>query len=229
MSTGVAISDINWAWNENPLSDESRNAVLEIKDFYKTLGLRFWWWVYPRGQSVETRKILQESGFRLFSKVPCMSADLNNVIFEDKISRRIRISFVNNKDDLRVWEDTSFYGFEMPSRNREQYGVFISSFFSEETSPQRLFIAYLDEKPAATSLLFVNDATAGIYYVSTIPSYRNKGCGLAITFAAMRAAKELGLDEVILQATPMGAPIYHKAGFRHICQADIYKLDSKML
>ena len=225
----MAISDINWAWNENPLSDESRNAVLEIKDFYKTLGLRFWCWVYPRGQSVETRKILQESGFRFFSNVPCMSADLNSVMLEKNIPDNIKISIVNNKNDLLCWKDTSFYGFEMPIRTREQYGAFISSFPLDERSPQRLFIAYLDGKPAATSLLFVNETTAGIYYVSTLPSYRNKGCGLAITFAAMQAAKELGLDEVILQATPRGVPIYRKAGFRHICQADIYKLDSKML
>jgi hypothetical protein len=224
MNTGVTISDINWVWNEKPLNNDNVKSIAEIKDYYKKLNLRFWWWVYPRGQSPETQKILQDAGLRLIEKIPCMAADLHDSLLEGHPPDNIKIYEVLEQNDLRIWESVSFHGFEMPPRAREQYGAFVSSFKIDAQSPQKFFIAYLDEMPAATSLLFTHKNSAGIYYVSTLPSYRNKGCGLRITQAAMQSAKESGFKNIILQATPMGAKVYIQAGFRQYCHAEIYKL-----
>lgn len=224
MNTGVTISDINWVWNEKPLSNDDAQSIAEIKDVYNRLNLRFWWWVYPRGQSSETRKMLQDAGLRLIEKVSCMAADLNKSLHDGLQADNINISEVKDKSGLRTWETISFHGFEMPPRAREQYAAFVSSFKLGEQSPQKLFLAYLDGIPAATSLLFTDKSSAGIYYVSTLPAYRNKGCGLRITQAAMQSAKESGFKDVILQATPMGAQVYPRAGFREYCHAEIYKL-----
>jgi ribosomal protein S18 acetylase RimI-like enzyme len=224
MNTGVAISDINWVWNEKPLNDDSAKSIAEIKEFYKQLNLRFWWWVYPNGKSPETRKVLQDAGLRLFAIVPCMAVDLNDSLPDKHFSDNIKISPVKNKNDLLTWETISFHGFEMPPRVREQYSAFVSSFDLSAQSPQKLFLAYIDGIPAATSSLFTYKNSAGIYYVSTIPAYRNKGCGLRITQAAMQSAKESGFKDVILQATSLGAKVYIRAGFKEYCHAEIYKL-----
>lgn len=223
MHTGVAISDINWTWNEKPLTKDDTQAIAQIKEYYKNSNLRFWWWVYPRGQSPETSKMLHDAGLRLIIKVPCMVADLNNSLYEVKFPEDISIKEVTDKSDLILWEDISFHGFEMPQRAREQYSIFVNSFNLGGQSPQRLFLAYLDGKPIATSLLFTNNNSAGIYYVSTLPNYRNKGCGLRITQAAMQAALRAGYKDIILQATPSGEKIYTRAGFREYCRAEIYK------
>jgi ribosomal protein S18 acetylase RimI-like enzyme len=223
MSTGIGISDINWAWNEKPLTKDNVKSIDEIKAYYKKLNLRFWWWIYPRGQSPETSRLLLDAGFRLFAKIPCMAAELEHSL-SDYTANTIKVSLVRNNDDLIVWKDVSFDGFEMAPRVREQYGAFVSSFSVDDASQQKLFIAYIDGKAAATSLLFTNKDTAGIYYVSTLPAYRNKGCGLEVTQAAMRAAKESGFNEVILQATQAGVRVYKRAGFKEYCQAEIYKL-----
>ncbi|PKN52341.1 MAG: hypothetical protein CVU55_07360 [Deltaproteobacteria bacterium HGW-Deltaproteobacteria-13] len=224
MNTGVTISDINWVWNEKPLNNDNAKSIAEIKDIYKRLNLRFWWWVYPRGQSPETQRMLQDAGLRLIVKVPCMAADLNKSLSEGQPADNITISEVKDKEGLRTWERISFHGFEMPPRAQEQYAAFVSSFKLGAESPQKLFLAYLDGIPAATSLLFTNKSSAGIYYVSTLPAYRNKGCGLRITQAAMQSAKESGFKDIILQATPMGAKVYPRAGFQEYCHAEIYKL-----
>jgi GNAT superfamily N-acetyltransferase len=224
MHTGVAISDINWVWNEKPLKKDDAQAIAEIKEYYKNLNLRFWWWVYPCGQSPETAIMLQDAGLRLTAKVPCMAADLNNSLSELKFPQNISIAEVKDKSDLFLWENISFHGFEMPQRAREQYGTFVSSFNLGAQSPQRLFLACLDEKPVATSLLFTHGKSAGIYYVSTLPDYRNKGCGLRATHAAMQAAMQAGFKDIILQATPLGEKVYTRAGFKEYCRAEIYKL-----
>jgi ribosomal protein S18 acetylase RimI-like enzyme len=226
MNTGVAISDINWVWNEKPLINDDAKSIADIKDIFKKLNLRFWWWIYPRAQSPETGSILQDAGLRLIGKVPCMAADLNDSVSDKQISDNVTISSVKDKNDLLIWEDISFLGFEMPRRAREQYGAFVSSFDLGAQSPQKLFLAYCEEKPVATSLLFTHNHSAGIYYVSTLPAYRNKGFGLKITQAAMQAAKEGGFKDVILQATPLGAKVYIRAGFKEYCHAEIYKLST---
>ncbi|OGP90972.1 MAG: hypothetical protein A2031_04410 [Deltaproteobacteria bacterium RBG_19FT_COMBO_43_11] len=224
MNTGVSISDFNWVWNEKPLTNDSANFIADIKEIYKKLNLRFWWWVYPRGQSPKTISMLQDAGLRLIEKVPCMAADLTNLAIEEKIPNNIQISPVKDKKDLLIWEDISFRGFEMHQRARAQYGAFVSFFDLGNQSLQKFFLAYWDGKPVATSLLFTHNNTAGIYYVSTLPDYRNKGLGLLITQAAMQAAKESGFKNVILQASPLGAKVYIRAGFKEYCQAEIYKL-----
>jgi N-acetylglutamate synthase-like GNAT family acetyltransferase len=224
LGTGVPVSDINWVFNEKPLNSDSAKDIVDIKKYYKKLSLRFWWWVYPCGQSPENNKTLQDANLELFKKVPCMAATLNDSLLDDSLADEIRVLQVKSKKDLLIWRDVSFEGFEMPDRARKPYGIFVSSFDLDEHSPQKLFIAYYDGKPVATSLLFIHKNTAGIYYVSTLPAYRNKGCGLRITQAAMQSAKKSGFKDVILQATPMGERLYKKIGFKEHCQAEIYKL-----
>jgi GNAT superfamily N-acetyltransferase len=224
MNTGVSISDFNWVWNEEPLTNDNAKSIADIKEIYKKLNLRFWWWIYPRGQSMKTTSLLQDAGLRFLEKVPCMAADLSDLQLKRQISNNITISPVKDKNDLLIWADISFHGFEMPESAREQYGTFVSSFDLGGQAPQKLFLAYFDGKPVATSLLFTHKNTAGIYYVSTLPAYRNKGLGLLITLAAMQAAKESGFKNVILQATPLGAIVYKRAGFKECCHADVYRL-----
>jgi ribosomal protein S18 acetylase RimI-like enzyme len=224
MNTGVAIADINWVWNEKPLTNDDAKSIADIKEIYQKINLRFWWWIYPCGQSPETGKILHDAGLRLIEKCPCMAADLNDSVSDKQTPDNITISPVKDKKGLRIWENISFHGFEMPQRVREQYGAFVSSFDFGAQSPQKLFLAYCEGKPVATSLLFTHKNSAGIYYVSTLPDFRNKGFGLKITQAAMQAAQESGFKKVILQATPLGVPVYIRAGFKEYCHADIYKL-----
>jgi GNAT superfamily N-acetyltransferase len=223
MNTGVSISDFNWVWNEKPLTDDNAKSIADIKEIYKKLNLHFWWWIYPSGQSPKTRTMLQDAGLRFIEKVPCMAADLNDSASEKQIPNNITISPVKDKNDLLMWADISFHGFQMPERVREQYGAFVSSFDLGGQAPQKLFLAYWDGKPVATSLLFTHKNTVGIYYVSTLPAYRNKGLGLSVTIAAMQAAKKSGFKNVILQATLLGAKVYKRAGFKEYCQADVYR------
>jgi GNAT superfamily N-acetyltransferase len=224
MNTGVAISDINWVWNEKPLTNDAAKTIADIKKIYQKLNLHFWWWIYPCGQSPKTSSMLQDAGLRLIEKVPCMAADLNNSVSDKQIPDNVTISPVKDKNDLLIWENISFHGFEMPLRAKEQYGTFISSFDLSMQSPQKLLLAFYNGKAVATSLLFTHKNSAGIYYVSTLPAYRNKGFGLKITQAAMHTAKESGFKNVILQATSLGAKVYIRAGFKEYCRADVYKL-----
>ncbi|HPD56069.1 MAG TPA: GNAT family N-acetyltransferase [Smithellaceae bacterium] len=224
MHTGVSISDFNWVWNEKPLFAGSADAIEEIKEYYHNLNLRFWWWLYPRGDTPRTRDLLAAAGMDLIAQIPCMVADLDIKALEENIPAQITVSEVKSNKDLPLWADISFRGFQMPERTRDEYNAFVLSFAQSNRRAQKLFLVYVDGNPAATSLLFTDKETAGIYYVATLPEFRNKGLGFHVTLAAMRAAKDAGHKKVILQATPAGEKVYRRIGFQEICRAQIYKL-----
>lgn len=84
------------------------------------------------------------------------------------------------------------------------------------------YLASIDGLPVATSTLVLTPPAAGIYAVSTLPDYRRRGLGRAVTVAAVRDAARLGCDLVYLQASPLGYPVYEALGFRTVEEQRIF-------
>ncbi len=57
------------------------------------------------------------------------------------------------------------------------------------------------------------ERSAGIYSCGVAPRARNHGIGAALTAAACRIARDHGCDDVLLNATGMGEPVYRRVGF----------------
>jgi Acetyltransferase (GNAT) family. len=224
MNTGIDVADLNWTWNEKPLADNDVRIINQIKKNYKELKLPFWWWVYPCGQSKTTKEILQNEGFNYLEAIPCLAVDVSTIPLAIQKSDDIEISFVKEEKELKIWEDVSFAGFEMPQETRIKYNKFVASFDLSERSPQKLFLAYWKGQPVATALLFLQSNTAGIYFVTTLAAYRNKGIALALILASMKYAKTSGYKYCVLQSSKEGLDVYLQAGFKEYCRADVYCL-----
>lgn len=224
MNSGIMSADLNWAWNERPLTLDNAGAIAQIKNSYEQLALPFWWWVYPSGQSAVTRTVLESAGLHRETAIPCLAADLSRLPVDAALPAAITISLVENDRDLACWEEISFTGFAMESASQTQYHNFISSFDISCASPQKLFLASIDGKPVATALLLFYQETAGIYFVSTLPAYRRRGIGLNLTRATMHYAQRAGAKFIILQSSAAGLRVYQQAGFKEYCRADIYSI-----
>jgi GNAT superfamily N-acetyltransferase len=224
MSVGIDVADVNWAWNQKPLNKNSLPFIKQIKDFYQKFNVPFWWWVYPCGQSATTKHILLDAGFKEIQQMSCMAVTLTRTENIFSPSKNITITKVTTMRERLLWENTCFAGFEMPLKIKKQFHGFVTSFDLSKNSPQKIFLAYWNAIPVTTSLLFIHKNTAGIYYVSTIPQHRNKGCCLALIKETIQEAKTLGISNVILQATSEGIDVYKKAGFTELAKADIYSL-----
>jgi ribosomal protein S18 acetylase RimI-like enzyme len=224
MISGIMSADLNWVWNERPLTIDNAGEIAQIKNQCEQLVLPFWWWVYPSGQSLLTKSMLEGAGFHLETTIPCLAADLSGHIIDKAMPAAITISLVENNKDLNCWEEISFTGFAMDVTDQKQYHNFVVSFDISSTSPQKLFLAYFEGKPVATALLFFYRDTAGIYFVSTLPAYRRNGIGLSLTQATMKYAQKSGSKYIILQSSEAGLRVYQQAGFKEYCRADIYSL-----
>ena len=85
-----------------------------------------------------------------------------------------------------------------------------------------LLVGYVDGKAVSTSRVSGHGEVADLMGVVTVPELRRRGYGTAMTWAAVRAAREMGCGVCVLTASEMGYPVYVKMGFVRVCTLRTY-------
>jgi GNAT superfamily N-acetyltransferase len=80
----------------------------------------------------------------------------------------------------------------------------------------QVVVARVGGEPVSTATLVVTDEVAGIYTVATPEAHRGHGYGAAVTAAVVEEGRARGCTMASLQASPMGAPVYERMGFRTV-------------
>ena len=84
------------------------------------------------------------------------------------------------------------------------------------------FVGYLSGKPVSTSMLFVSEGVAGIYWVATETSMRKQGLGEALTYHASQEGLKSVERYCVLQASKAGESVYQKMGYQTIYHYNKY-------
>jgi len=94
--------------------------------------------------------------------------------------------------------------------------AFVDQFFTPwiKTGKYIPYLGFYEGKPAATSLAYLGDLGASLYCLGTLPSFRNRGLGTAVTHACLKAAKDKNIGQAVLYGSKMGQPMYKKIGFK---------------
>jgi GNAT superfamily N-acetyltransferase len=92
---------------------------------------------------------------------------------------------------------------------------FIPPSFAADPAVQ-LFVGRLDGRAVGTSIAIQTETASGIVAVGTLPEARRRGVGAAVSWAAVSAGVEHGHGTIVLQASPMGFPVYAAMGFRTV-------------
>ena len=142
--------------------------------------------------------------------------------------------------DIRIESfDSSEHVRDAISINAQAYSLLGLS--ADETragfpEPERLlsdsiegFVAYDAIGPAATALMLLTGESAGIYWVGTVPRAHRSGLGGLCTRLATNAGFDRGARVVMLQASPLGAPLYARLGYRTYAQARWYLAKAETL
>lgn len=108
------------------------------------------------------------------------------------------------------------------------------------TEPAEAFARFLGGLPSSVRLFAAVDdagiarATAGvslsgeyarIFFVNTLPEWRDRGIGHAMTVAALQAAAEAGAHRAFLTATADGLGLYQRIGFEAAGRLTRYSTD----
>jgi ribosomal protein S18 acetylase RimI-like enzyme len=114
---------------------------------------------------------------------------------------------------LRIQRVDSEAGFEAFLRISQTARRWIPSLQAARDPDVAPFVGYLPEGPVATSRLVRYGDVAEILGVVTLPAYRRRGLGTALTWAAMAESRRRGCTALTLTSSELGYGLYRRIGF----------------
>lgn len=190
-----------------------------LLDFRKD-NLPFFWADFPPGSTPGLEEFLAANGVPLVVRgMPAMTRSLGDVPSRPPLDG-MSISEVLSPSHRSDWLDVHMEGFNESPESRPDFGDFLE--YTALRPEWQHFIARWEGVPCAISTLLCTQEAAGIYHVTTLPAYRGRGLGRALTLKAMQAGKDRGYSQALLFATTDGFPLYQKLGFKTVVTADLY-------
>ena len=219
MLTGVPTSFLNVVLRSELPPDHANEIIDHAISHFKTKNIsEVSWWIDPK--TPDLGKFLIRNGLTFSEGGTGMAADLNNV--PDSVPNPIGLKIipVTNLQTLKDWARTSTIGFGGSSAGGDLLTELLADVVFDP--PWRTYLGLLNDRPVATSQLFLSAGVAGLYSVTCLPEARNRGIGAAITLAPLLEARALGYRISILQASDLGARVYRRLGFKEYGRLNEY-------
>ena len=216
--TGIPVGAFNGVFRAHFPSDLPRDQldarISATLGHLNDVALPYTWYVMPSSWPVDLGERLVARGLRLSEAAPGMAADLHALHETGPMPDGLEIEPVREMATLRTWLRTGFAGFGIPSELEDPFFALISEFALGPGGPAHYYLGRLDGQPVATSLSVFGGGVVGLYNIATVPEHRGKGIGAAMTLAPIHDARAQGYRIAILEASPMGFPVYQRLGFR---------------
>jgi len=84
----------------------------------------------------------------------------------------------------------------------------------------RWYAALVNGRPIGQAYTHMSAGAVGVWGVATVPEFRGRGIGTAMTARAIRDAA--GADVAWLMSTPLGRSMYERMGFEHVADWDVW-------
>ena len=160
--------------------------------------------------------LAKRNGFRPVMRWPGMIRELKDPMQYNSLSG-LEFRIVENENRLAQWiriVNTNLFTNE---------GLDTDEFASLLRNQEIQFIlGEYDKNPCATMLVHYHGNSAGIYCASTLPEYSGKGIMRNFVDRVVFNASNSGYSYAILEANAASFSLYSKAGFREVCNFDIY-------
>lgn len=219
--TGIKEPLLNGVLMSRFSAKNTQEKINQLIAHFKNRNLDMSWQIGPSTRPSNTDKYLVNKGFVNIEYSIGMAIELSNVLHSPSVSG-LKIQTITNIQALREWVEI----FRLAYPLSKEYGEAAFQVYAKAgiDNPNLCihFIGFFEQKPIATSSLFLDSNVAGVYNVSTHPKMRRKGIGSAMTTFALLKAKNLGFDIAVLQASETGANIYKNLGFANYCKFALY-------
>ncbi|MDR3151355.1 MAG: GNAT family N-acetyltransferase [Holosporaceae bacterium] len=204
----------------------NKNALHSAVEKFRNEKLPFACWVCFDNDYPECKKDLEEIGFICDEHELGMFAEIEKLSREKKCDE-LRISPV---DDLKRLDDFIQIYRELIPHDADAIKMFYERASEHILNPEsslKLFVGYFRDKPAATGALFMNESTAGVWDVVTLPQFRRRGIGTDITcHAFFYAFDSFGRHIGVLSASEDGEPVYRKIGFQKLKDFFVFNIEN---
>jgi ribosomal protein S18 acetylase RimI-like enzyme len=199
------------------LSDADADAGIEarIQDC-RGRNVPMLWWTGPSTTPADLGARLERRGF-LPEPAHGMAADLDTIAAAPGADPDITVEVVSDLTALSAWSRVLCDAFGAPRAFGDAFGELIGAIGLDASAAFRHFLGRLEGEPAATCSVFYGAGVAGIYDVATLPAWRRRGLGAAVTRAALAEARARGYRVAILHSSERGASLYRRLGFTGVC------------
>jgi GNAT superfamily N-acetyltransferase len=193
-------------------SDEEIDRII---DHFSAKNLPFAWWT--------SAKVLETKGFRFGAILTGTVLDITDGIpAESAAPSDLKVEIIQSEADVKTFTELATGAFAMSATATEQWlGLNLSVMNHGE---QIHFLARVEEIPVGTVTLSVSPLSAGIWNLTTLPEYRNRGIGAALVHAALAEAKKRQYSHVmaLLIRQGMAWNLFTKLGFKEVCDFPFY-------
>jgi ribosomal protein S18 acetylase RimI-like enzyme len=190
---------------------------------FRTVDRPFSWWVGPADRPGDLGDALVDAGLERAETELAMSIDLSRLPGELSTTGELRIVRVKSAVDLEVFARLSAANWSPPDQQVLRFYDHAASLLLAPDCPQWLYLGYLGRRAVATAEAAIGGGVVGLYNISTVPAYRRRGIGTAMTVRPLVDARHAGIRTGILQAAPEGVGVYQRVGFESFGPITEYK------
>jgi N-acetylglutamate synthase len=204
--SGAAIASLNAI-----ISPSLEPSPGEIASLAESKSWGFPWSIQVRGvPGPLITAVAAQHGLTEFTLEPLMIRRPEQGLPEEPVIDSLRVRAVS-ADELGLYTAILAEGFEMPY---EMFQVFADPSLAK-VDKFTFYLAELDDAPVGTGMTAVSGDLTGIFNITTLPRYRRRGYGRAVTMEMVRAGFAAGAPTAYLYASKMGGRVYESAGFRY--------------
>jgi ribosomal protein S18 acetylase RimI-like enzyme len=192
-------------------------------DYYASVNRPFSWWVSPGDRPSSLGNLLLAAGLHPMEGELAMAADLDQLLPADLSPGGLQVRRVCTPAHLRDFAYTVAANWPPLDPEVVRFYELAAPVLLGSDPALWLYVGYLDEVPVATSEIAFGGGVVGLYSVTTLPAYRRRGFGTAMTLQPLLDASASGYRTAILQASSEGANVYSRLGFQPFGQVTEYK------
>jgi len=214
----------NMIYNTRITGVGAYNKIKDIIGYIRDKVAPPFWIITPETDRL-VESTLENSGMMAIDLLTGMAIDLkifSNKYYGKKISNDLNIIEVSSAGQLSHWlEIVNKVIFKGKKLNQELFSGLIGN------PSIHFYTGYVGNVPAATSMSFINTPSAGFYNIATLPAFRKRGFGTAMTAYSMIEAGNKGCTTGILHASLMGNPVYLKMGYKPYGEYKVFWMAGK--
>lgn len=218
--SGVGLPGFNGVWGET--RDVDPVAVARLLDDVRAAGVPFCMQLRP-GWSPELDLVARKRGLERADGEPVMILDderkLDAALAVDGLAIR-QLERTEGDVHADVAAEGGVVGAAAPYRKITTAEVLM-------TPGIRCYVGEVDGHAVTTAIAVTTQECVGIFAVATLPDWRRRGFGAAVTARAARDGLDAGARWAWLSASAAGFGVYRRIGFVTVESQDIWELHAR--
>lgn len=230
-------------WFETPIPFHPYNTVLRFQveqdideritqliDRFSTRKVPILWLLHPSSQPSDLAERLARCGLQEIEIAPGMARSLDGLPEAPPLPEGVEVREAVEDQDIGELSEFAAWRWGVPEEYRPQLRNMLERFeIGKPDSNTRMWLAWKDGMPISKIGLYKGSGSAGIYGVATKPEARGLGIASILMNVAMKAAKDIGYDLVVLDSSPLAEKLYQRLGFITVAPIRLFSQEAAYL